>query len=798
MAITETHAATTGIGATEWSLTTDTASPQTQTNDACVQVFLDLSALTTGDKYRFRIYEKVRSTGQQRVVSQHTFANKLARPIWASPTLILLHGWDVTLQKLAGVDRAIDFSVREMTQTGGSGSAPTIDSFAPLSGDAADIVTITGTNFTGATGVKFGTTPSSLVILNDTTIQTTVPLGMSPGAYTITVDTFGNSVTSSTTFYVATFSGLVTLTSDYVQSSGVVEWDPFVTTTVTMDNKHFIVEGGTVRMNPSAAGIVHTLKFINVDESQFVGGGAPTTAAEILSLPALVNDKGFWCVGAGTMDLEGTNKQTWTRATSGLSAGATSCDIPAGHGWQVGDEVVFVPTAPGTQAAQTHSQYDEKTLTSVAGNTIGFSALAFAHPAVTPPNTATLNPEILNMSNNVRIEGTSGHKTHLFISNNVNVSHTLKNISVRHTGPRKAGFRVLGRWPVHHHHSDNHLAGLVNENITVRDSGSFAFVAHETHNVEWKRCVGHNNQESQFWWDHDVVGDISNNITYTECFASKTLPGDPGEGTSQARLGAFYLTRNGDGHAIRRCIAVGTSQSAGKNSSGFIWPEIDTTGPGNPPRPTNPGLWIFEDCIAHNNGNLGAFVWQNNGPLPQPNYVRFLTYHNGRAGMQYGAYNNSVTHDHWIGYKDGYLTANEAPFSLISNAHRAPTGAELIYDHIILDGGGAPQYSILLTDAKVFSDVLFLQPVFKGYTVNVIQIDNTTILTFESGHNFSHRYVGAQVGATGRDLEPSDLTFLNANPDDIIRVQRQNGLTAWQWLMTAGGPVVTSIPPFYP
>jgi hypothetical protein len=42
------------------------------------------------------------------------FANAQSSPIWVSPTLILMHGWDGTILKIAGTDRSIDFSIRQV------------------------------------------------------------------------------------------------------------------------------------------------------------------------------------------------------------------------------------------------------------------------------------------------------------------------------------------------------------------------------------------------------------------------------------------------------------------------------------------------------------------------------------------------------------------------------------------------------------------------------------------------------------------------------------------------------------
>jgi len=114
MAISEAFSGTETVTTTEWSMTTDTAGPDVQTDDGVYQFYLDLNALLKADKYRFRVYEKVLSSGTQRVVFEANFANAQANPIWVSPTLILLHGWDGTIIKIAGTDRAIDFSVRKV------------------------------------------------------------------------------------------------------------------------------------------------------------------------------------------------------------------------------------------------------------------------------------------------------------------------------------------------------------------------------------------------------------------------------------------------------------------------------------------------------------------------------------------------------------------------------------------------------------------------------------------------------------------------------------------------------------
>lgn len=114
MPITEAFTGTETVSTTEWSLTTDTAGPDTQTDDGVYQVWIDFNALAVGDVYQIRVYEKVLSSSTQRVVAEWHIQGPLAEPNWVSPTLIMLHGWDVTLDKISGTDRSIDWSIRKV------------------------------------------------------------------------------------------------------------------------------------------------------------------------------------------------------------------------------------------------------------------------------------------------------------------------------------------------------------------------------------------------------------------------------------------------------------------------------------------------------------------------------------------------------------------------------------------------------------------------------------------------------------------------------------------------------------
>jgi len=114
MAITQLYSGTEAISTTEWSLTTDSSGPDSDTNVGCFQAFLDVSDMVNTDILQIRVYEKVRSGDTQRIVYEAILQDAQSEPIWVSPTLILMHGWDVTCDALAGTI-TVNWSIRQVT-----------------------------------------------------------------------------------------------------------------------------------------------------------------------------------------------------------------------------------------------------------------------------------------------------------------------------------------------------------------------------------------------------------------------------------------------------------------------------------------------------------------------------------------------------------------------------------------------------------------------------------------------------------------------------------------------------------
>jgi len=116
MALTELKVGTKSLsGNTEWSLTADAAfSATANTTTGCYQAFVDLSDMTSGDLLNLKIYEKCRSSNSQLTIYSSYLAGSQAEPLWVSPSLILMNGWDITANSQQGGSILINWSLRQI------------------------------------------------------------------------------------------------------------------------------------------------------------------------------------------------------------------------------------------------------------------------------------------------------------------------------------------------------------------------------------------------------------------------------------------------------------------------------------------------------------------------------------------------------------------------------------------------------------------------------------------------------------------------------------------------------------
>jgi hypothetical protein len=415
---------------------------------------------------------------------------------------------------------------------------------------------------------------------------------------------------------------------------------------VTLQSSGNVVVQGTLLMQPSRFGIDHLLRFVEVDETRFVGGGHTV----------LETDTGLWFTGHGHAMLKGSERLPWTRAAHSLAKDSTTLeleDVPSG--WQVGDEIVITPTSPpGTDG---HSDgYSEGRVAALDGRKVTLDTpLAYAHPRVN----SEWGAEVMNMTRNVRIEGTPDGRSHVQFSHVHRAQH-LHNVALRHMGPRQdtgASYRlnrqvvaitegVKGRYPLHFHHSFDGTVGSMVENVVVRDSGFRAFVPHASNGITFQGTIAHDVFDEAYWWDKAEGGVCcgsnwihsppSNDITYDRAVASLIRTDPPHRGFT---LAGFELG-HGSNTAVTDSVAVGVQGN--RDSSGFKWPggvrDVD-------------GHWHFQGNVSHNNKMHGIFVWDNTQDRRHLIADSFL-YHNGMEGIFHGAY-----HNHYR-YENVYLHGN--------------------------------------------------------------------------------------------------------------------------------------------
>jgi len=111
MAASELFAQSPTVGTTEFSIPNNSTTLTPQTSDYTIQCVFDTENLAAGDRFQFTVYEKAVSGGTQHVVWR-SIVTGAQEAHTTSPAVIVLHGWDVTVKKLAGTDRVIPVSVR--------------------------------------------------------------------------------------------------------------------------------------------------------------------------------------------------------------------------------------------------------------------------------------------------------------------------------------------------------------------------------------------------------------------------------------------------------------------------------------------------------------------------------------------------------------------------------------------------------------------------------------------------------------------------------------------------------------
>jgi hypothetical protein len=448
-----------------------------------------------------------------------------------------------------------------------------------------------------------------------------------------------------------------------ISSVGTLAFDPMDER--TLESAGNVVVQGRLVMRPATATAVHRLVFTGVDERRFAGGG----------MDPLDSDVGLWVMDAGVLDAAGTPKRAWSRLTGRARAGTSSITVADGTGWQAGDEIVVTPTERPS-VHEHHLHHDRRRIVSISGTTVALDTpLAFPHPAVEVAPGRTMRAEVLNLTRNVRIEGTPNGRAHVFIRAG---RQTISHVEIAHVGPRQptsdpevASQKVLGRYGLHFHHCHDRSRGSTVDDCVIHDGGNHAFVPHTSHGITFRDCISHDTIEKPYWWDEF---DVTDETLFERCVASRSRH-DPvfrGYGHEAFLFGA------GEGNRARDCVASGISGGFG----GFGWDALQPQ-----------SVWReASGLVAHNIDGPGIKVWQNNFEC---HHIRgFVSYHNSGAGVEHGAYGNNYLYEDGICYGNGASPIDVHASFTASDPDENVCDQRQTYRRIRCNGGGRSEFGI--------------------------------------------------------------------------------------------------------
>lgn len=298
----------------------------------------------------------------------------------------------VTVTNLRGKSVASEFAKFFYVPNVTGPAPPTVTNVSPNTGPTGGgtSVTITGTNFTGASAVKFGTTPvGSFIVVNATTITTTSPAGS--GVVDVRVTTAGGtSATSSADQFTYFAAPTVTSVSPNAGSTTGA-------TSVTITGTNFyngasnatVSFGGTVATSVvvvsattiTATSPSHAAGTVDVTVTTPSGTSATSSADQFTYYAApivsFVDPNGGPITGATSVTITGTNFYNGattharvffgaTEATSVVIVNATKITaISPAHA--AGTVDVRVTTESGTSATSANDHFTYYALPTVTG-----------------------------------------------------------------------------------------------------------------------------------------------------------------------------------------------------------------------------------------------------------------------------------------------------------------------------------------------------------------------------------------------------------------------------------------------
>lgn len=110
MAITITTGTHASVSTTEFFLFSNSTTVTYQTTDCLMQAFISVASMAAGDQYRINVYEKVNG-GTALTVYSATLTG-VQQGAFVTPALIVGEGYEVSVTKLTGTSRTVNWSLR--------------------------------------------------------------------------------------------------------------------------------------------------------------------------------------------------------------------------------------------------------------------------------------------------------------------------------------------------------------------------------------------------------------------------------------------------------------------------------------------------------------------------------------------------------------------------------------------------------------------------------------------------------------------------------------------------------------
>jgi len=392
------------------------------------------------------------------------------------------------------------------------------------------------------------------------------------------------------------------------------------------------------------AQVTAELVFSGMQDAQYAGTpSAMETSADVpvdTPMVALDSDVGLWLLDQGVFTAAGALKKAWSFLTDGAGPGDAALAVEDSSGWSAGDLIVLTPSAE--RSAPDHfAQFDELTITSVDGDGASIELeRAPEHVHASCDRSPCLRrAEALNLSRNaiVRSADDSAH-AHIMVAQQALLQ--LDSVELRWLGPEwpEGGARCGGprrRAPIWFHQQDEASGASFVRHVAIWGGQSHFAVVERSHGIELRDVAGYDAIGNGFELFYDPAGcarcerDFAPRVLLREVLAAKV--GVALREQDCLRIGhrlTGIAVSGGEGSGCQRCVATGVGHlGGGADVAGFGWQE------GGSGRPQ---AFVFDDNVAHNNRNHGAFVWHNETRAQAP-YARNAFWSNDGHGLYWGA-----------------------------------------------------------------------------------------------------------------------------------------------------------------